>query len=253
MKRTAIVLLVLFLTIPLVFAGGAKESDGKTRIIYMTAGDSNMLALGQNVIGPQFSEENPGVSVNTIHTGPGNSGSQIIYEKILAESESGKESWDVDVAMVHQIFPKWAMEDDMLMPYAKELDSWQYVTSPFAKSSLGVDVEGYVMPMFHSQTALAYNPEYVKDPPRSYEELEQWVRDNPGKFGYNGIKGGMAGVSFTVGWVYWKSGEYEKYAVTGPFEKYGQPRGGEEVCGLCMQSRGAGKGDRAALQLVSRN
>lgn len=220
MKKTGILLLMLFLIVQIIFAGGSQEADGKTKLIYMTAGDSNMLALGQNVIGPQFSAENPDISVMTIHTGPGNAGSQRIYEKILAESESGKESWDVDVAMVHQIFLKWAMEKDLLMSYTKELDSWQYVTSPFAKSSLGVDVEGYVMPMFHSQTALAYNPEYVKNPPKTFEELEKWVKANPGKFGYNGIKGGMSGVSFTVAWVYWwKSGEYEKYAVTGPFEQ----------------------------------
>jgi len=201
------------------FAGGSSESSDQTRLVYMTAGDTNMLALGQNVLGPQFTAEHPDISLMTIHTGPGNAGSQRIFEKLLAESESNKESWDVDVAMVHQIFMKWAMEKDLLMPFAKDLDTWQYVTSPFAKSSLGVDITGYAMPMFHSQTALAFNPEYVKNPPKTFEELEQWVKDHPGKFGYNGIKGGMSGVSFTVAWVYWKTGNYEKYAVTGPFEQ----------------------------------
>ncbi len=184
-----LVLLLFFVTFS-AFAGGEKDA-GKPepiKLVYMTAGDVNMLALGQNVIGPQFSEENPGIQLMTVHTGPGNAGSNIIFEKLLAESESNKETWDVDVAMVHQIFLKWAMEKDLLMPYAKDIDSWKYVTSPFAKSSLGVDVEGYVMPMFHSQTALAYNPEFVKDPPQSYEELVEWVKNNPGKFGYNGIK-----------------------------------------------------------------
>ena len=123
------------------------------------------------------------------------------------------------MAMVHQIFMKWADGKDLLLPYAKELSTWKYVTSPFAKSSLGVSVEGYVMPMFHSQTALAYNPDFVKDPPKSYAELVEWVKQNPRKFGYNGIKGGMSGVAFSVGWVYWKTGKYEKYAVTGPFDK----------------------------------
>lgn len=75
------------------------------------------------------------------------------------------------------------------------------------------------MPMFHSQTVLAYNPKYVSDPPKSYEEIVEWVKENPGKFGYNGIKGGMSGVAFTVGWIYWKTGKYEKYAITGPFEE----------------------------------
>lgn len=218
MKRTV---LVLFLALTLVissFAGGAKES-AKTRLIYMTAGDTNMLALGQNVLGPGFQQKYPNVSVATIHTGPGNAGSQRILEKILAEAEAKKEVWDVDVAMVHEIFMKWAMEKDLLLSYAKELDTWKYVTSPFAKVSLGVKIEGYGMPMFHSQTALAYNPEYVKDPPKNFTELKEWVKKNPGKFGYNGIKGGMSGVSFVVGWVYAETGKYKKYAVEGPFEK----------------------------------
>lgn len=185
----------------------------------MTAGDTNMLALGQNVLGPGFQQKYPNVSVATIHTGPGNAGSQRILEKILAEAEAKKEVWDVDVAMVHEIFMKWAMEKDLLLPYAKEIETWKYVTSPFAKVSLGVKIEGYGMPMFHSQTALAYNPDYVKDPPKNYTELKEWVKKNPGKFGYNGIKGGMSGVSFVVGWVYAETGKYKKYAVEGPFEK----------------------------------
>ncbi|MEW5816415.1 MAG: extracellular solute-binding protein [Spirochaetota bacterium] len=225
MKKRIILLILLpallVISGPL-FAGGQKEAAARpapVKLVYMTAGDVNMLALGQNVLGPQFSEKYPDVSVMTVHTGPGDAGSQRIFEKILAESDSKKEVWDVDVAMVHQIFMKWAMEKDLLMPYAKELSTWKYVTTPFAKTSLGVNLEGYAMPMFLSQTALAYNPDYVKAPPKSYAELVEWVKNNPGKFGYNGIKGGMSGVSFTVGWVYWKTGKYEKYAVTGPIDK----------------------------------
>ena len=219
-NRLFVLFFFFLFTVCLVFTGGTMdEAAAKVKIVYMTAGDVNMLALGQNVVGPQFSKKYPDISLMTVHTGPGNAGSQRIFEKLLAESESGKDAWDVDVAMVHQIFLKWAMEKDLLMPYAKDIDTWQYVSSPFAKSSLGVNVEGYVMPMFHSQTALAYNPAHVKNPPKSYEELVAWVEKHPGKFGYNGIKGGMSGVSFTVGWIYWKTGKYEKYAVTGPFEE----------------------------------
>jgi putative spermidine/putrescine transport system substrate-binding protein len=220
--RALLLTLALLLAAAVVFAGGAKETAGKAapvKLVYMTAGDVNMLALGQNVIGPGLAAKYPNIQVMTVHTGPGNAGSQLILEKLEAESKSGKEAWDVDVAMVHQIFMKWAMEKDLLMPYAKDVSTWKYVTSPFAKNSLGVNIEGYAIPMFHSQTALAYNPDYVKNPPKSYAELVDWVKANPGKFGYNGIKGGMSGVSFTIGWVYWKTGKYDKYAVTGPVEK----------------------------------
>lgn len=196
--------------------GAAQE---EVSLVYMTAGDVNMLALGQNVLAPRFEEMHPNVDVRTVHTGPGEAGSRTIFEKLLAEKQAGKEEWDVDVAMVHQIFLTWAVEEDLLLQYAHDADTWQYVTSPHAKNALGTDVDGYVIPMFHSQTALAYNPEFVDDPPTSYEELVAWVEENPGKFGYNGIKGGMSGVAFTTGWLYWKTGNYEKYAMTGPFEE----------------------------------
>jgi ABC-type glycerol-3-phosphate transport system substrate-binding protein len=140
-NRFIVLLLVSILVTCLVLVGAKKDEaaakEAKVRVVYMTAGDVNMLALGQNVVGPEFSKKYPNVSLMTVHTGPGNAGSQRIFEKILAESESNKDVWDVDVAMVHQIFLKWAMEKDLLMPYAKDIDTWQYISSPFAKSSLG--------------------------------------------------------------------------------------------------------------------
>jgi putative spermidine/putrescine transport system substrate-binding protein len=189
-------------------------------LVYMTAGDVNMLALAQNLLAAEFKKVDPNVNLRSIHTGPGDAGSRLIFEKLMADKEAGKQTGDVDVAMVHQAFMTWAMaEDGLLLKYAPDLDTYQYVTASDAKNALGANVDGYVMPMFHSQTALAYNPDLVTDPPTSYEELVQWVQDHPGMFGYNGIKGGMSGVSFTVGWLYWKTGNYEKYAVTGPFDE----------------------------------
>jgi hypothetical protein len=55
---------------------------------------------------------------------------------------------------------------------------------------------GGLVAMFNSQTAIAYNTAMVKDPPATYAELERWVTQNSKKFGYNGIKGGMSGVSW---------------------------------------------------------
>ncbi len=216
MKKFVLVAIVMFICTGVVFTGGNSVAEN---MILMTAGDSNMLAFQQNVLAPQFTEKNPDVRVIPVHTGPGNAGSQRIFEKLYAENQSKKDTWDVDVAIVHQIFMQWAMEEDLLLPFTDDIATQQYVTSPFAKSALGVNVEGYAIPMFHSQTALAYNPEYVKDPPKTYEELVEWVKNNPGKFGYNGVKGGASGVSFVVGWVYWKTGRYEKLAITGPIEQ----------------------------------
>ena len=216
-KKSISIAFLLMLVFGLLAVQGAVAQ--RTRLIFMTAGDVNMLALGQNVLAPGFMAENPGVQVTTIHTGPGNAGSQTIFEKLLAEKKANRPVSDIDVALVHEIFMKWAMDEDLLQPYAQKANTWKYVTSPFAKTTMGVNVEGYVMPLFQSQTAIAYNPDYVKNPPKSYAELKEWVKKNPGKFGYNGIKGGASGVAFVMGWVYAETGKYQKYAVTGPFEK----------------------------------
>jgi ABC-type glycerol-3-phosphate transport system substrate-binding protein len=99
------------------------EEEKPVSLVYMTAGDVNMLALAQNVLGPEFKEMHPNVDLRSIHTGPGNAGSRLIFEKLQADKEAGKEQGDVDLAMVHQIFMNWAMPEDMLLKYAEDLET----------------------------------------------------------------------------------------------------------------------------------
>ncbi len=105
----------------------------------------------------------------------------------------------------------------LLARYTAEVPTAKLVTSEAAKRALGADVDGYVMPMFNSQTAIAYNTTMVKEPPSTYAELEKWVQDNPKKFGYNGIKGGMSGVSFVVGWIYATTPDADRL-IKGPYD-----------------------------------
>src|SRR5439155_15729033 len=100
--------------------------------------------------------------------------------------------------------------EKLLMPYRNDVDASKLVSRDTAKNALGANVEGYVLPMFHSQIAFAYNPELVKSPPRSFVELNEWVKKNPKQFGYNGVKGGMSGVGFVTGWVSAYSGLADK-------------------------------------------
>ena len=57
----------------------------------------------------------------------------------------------------------------------------------------------------------------MESPPKSYDELVKWVADHPGQFGYNGIKGGMSGVSFVMGWMYAKTNDADQL-MNGPFD-----------------------------------
>ncbi len=170
----------------------------------VTAGDTNMVDYINDFLAPRFEEMHPGVTVRALGTGPGDGGSQAIYEKLAAQRDS--DVWDTDVAVIHQRMAGQMVAEGMLDSYRDEIATGDLVTRENADIALGVDVSGYVMPMFQSQIAIAYNPDLVQNPPQSYEELAEWVKENPGQFGYNGITGGMSGVGFVFGWLYSFSG-----------------------------------------------
>src|ERR1700720_4524504 len=165
----------------------------------VTAGDQNMVDYVKDYLGPMFEKGHPGATVKAVGTGPGDAGSQKIYEK--PEAEKDNNSWDIDVAVIHQKAAGEMVTKGLLARYAPDVPTGKLAASDSTKRALGADVDGYVIPMFNSQTAIAYNTTMVKEPPATYADLAKWAEQNPKKFGYNGIKGGMSGVSFVVGWV----------------------------------------------------
>ncbi len=159
----------------------------------------------------------PDVEVRVTGTGPGDAGSQKIYEKLGAQQAAGTATADVDVAVVHQKMAGQMVEEGLLAKYRDDIETGKLVSRDTAKNALGADVEGYVMPMFHSQTAIAWNPALISEPPHSYAELATWVEEHPGQFGYNGIREGMSGVAFVVGWLYSNTDGAEQL-LTGPYD-----------------------------------
>src|SRR5439155_7636177 len=127
----------------------------------VTAGDQNMVDYVKDYLGPMFEKEHPGVTVRAVGTGPGDAGSQKIYEKL--EAKKTNSSWDIDVAVIHQKAAGEMVTKGLLTRYVAEVPTAKLVTSEAAKRALGADVEGYVMPMFNSQTAIAYNAMMVRD------------------------------------------------------------------------------------------
>ena len=195
----------------------AAQPTGQQRgaLNIVTAGDQNMVDYVKDYLGPIFEKDHPGVTVRAVGTGPGDAGSQKIYEKL--EAEKSNSSWDIDVAVIHQKAAGEMVGKGLLARYTAELPTAKLVTSEAAKRALGTDVDGFVLPMFNSQTAIAYNTTIVKEPPSTYAELERWVQQNPKKFGYNGIKGGMSGVSFVVGWIYANTPDADRL-IKGPYD-----------------------------------
>ena len=191
------------LTRLLAFALGAIAwgAQAQTTLNVVTAGDQNMVDYVTNYLGPKFEAMNPGVKVRAVGTGPGDSGSQKIYEKLSAQSKANVKEWDIDVAVVHQRGAATMVKESLLAPYRSQVAAGKLTSRETATNALGTNVDGFVIPMFHSQIALAYVPDLVKAPPKTFPELTAWTKANPKQFGYNGVKGGMSGVGFVMGWV----------------------------------------------------
>lgn len=226
-------ILVIFI-FGLVFGWVGLATAQQVTLNVVTAGDTNMHDLQRNVFAPEFEKRNPGVKINAVGSGPGDPGSRVIANKLKSQKDAGVAKWDIDVAIVHQIVMSELIQQDLVAKYAPEIATYKLMTAADGRNALGFNVEGYVMPMFHSQVVLAYNPEMVKSPPNTFEELLAWIKANPKRFGYNGVKGGMSGVAFTTGWAYWKTGQYEQYA-KGPYDKGAQagwPAAIKELKGL---------------------
>jgi len=179
----------------------AQAPQAQTTLNVVSAGDQNMVDYVTNYLGPKFEQMNPGVKVRAVGTGPGDSGSQKIYEKLSAQQKANVKEWDVDVAVVHQRGAATMVKEQLLSPYRKDVAVGKLTTRETASNALGTNVDGYVIPMFHSQIALAYVPDVVKQPPKTFSELTAWTKAHPKQFGYNGVKGGMSGVGFVMGWV----------------------------------------------------
>jgi ABC-type uncharacterized transport system YnjBCD substrate-binding protein len=181
----------------------------------VTAGDQNMVDYVKDYLAPIFEKSHPGVKVVSVGTGPGDAGSQKIYEKLDAQKSAP--ATDFDVLVIHQKAAGTMVKEGLLAKYTDKVPTSKLVTSETAKNSLGADVSGFVIPMFQSQTALAYNADLLKNPPNTFAELKEWVKENPKQFGYNGIKGGMSGVAFVAGWIYAFGGDAGKL-IKGPYD-----------------------------------
>jgi putative spermidine/putrescine transport system substrate-binding protein len=209
----------------------AVPATAATRLNVAIGADVNVVEVHKTLLGPGFREIVRDVELNVVGTGTGEPASRAIYTKIRAQADAGRKPWDIDVALVSMAVASQMVKEGLLHRYVPQMKNAALVKGAEVREAFGVTVDGYVVPMFHNQIAIAYNPAHVSRPPRSFEDLVEWVRANPGKFGYNGIKGGVSGVGFTMAWVYWKTGLY-KTLTQGPFDRAHEPRIREAIAAL---------------------
>jgi putative spermidine/putrescine transport system substrate-binding protein len=149
---------MLLVATALAFAGGFAGGVGAQTLNVVTAGDQNMVDYVNNYLAPKFEKMNPGVKVRAVGTGPGDSGSQKIYEKLSAQQKANVAEWDVDVAVVHQRGAATMVGEKLLMPYRNDIAAGKLVTRDTAKNALGPTSTAMFCRCFTARSRLPTTP-----------------------------------------------------------------------------------------------
>lgn len=111
-------------------------------------------------------------------------GTQIV-STLMSELESGRNSSQIDMIWLNgETFFQLQQIDALFGPFTQKLPNIKYVDldNPFIGIDFQQPVNGYEAPWGNVQLAFIYNSGKIDSPPQSLDDLNQWVRENPGRF-----------------------------------------------------------------------
>jgi putative spermidine/putrescine transport system substrate-binding protein len=159
-----------------------KNAKGSTVNFYLWGGDEGINRYIDEYIAPQLKEEYE----ITLKRQPMDAVEFI--NKLVTEKQARKDEGVMDVLWINGENFKTAKEQDLLLgPITGKLPNFQdYIgaDSEDVQYDFGYPTEGYEAPWGKVQFVFTYDSSKVDNPPTTLEELERWVKANPGKFTY---------------------------------------------------------------------
>ncbi len=172
----ALVAVVLALTLS--FAGRPALGQAPGVTLYIS-GDTNIQEMFEKQLLPMF-QKDTGMKTKMVFLEHGQ-GAAAILAKIIAAKRTNNMT-DVDL---YETQPTFIAEG------ARE-GIWTKPTKDNLTNIAKVDLQrpevlvsgGFGIPYRGSSVVLAYNTKYVKEPPKTYDQILEWIKKNPGKFTY---------------------------------------------------------------------
>lgn len=176
----------------------AKNGNGGKSITVWAGGSDNVRVQFEKQI-EQFnaSQKEYTAELQFITSG---TGTQSLFDKAVAAKKAGQTNTDFDVI---------ELGGDEVIRYVEEGGEDFFI--PLDKSKIenikDLNVQAtfrddLVIPYRGTTVVLAYNSDVVTEPPKTTDELYQWIKDHPGRFAYNTPGSGGAGGSFVTTSVY---------------------------------------------------
>ncbi len=155
------------------------EADGQTVQLWMWGGDAVLNSYIEDTVAPAVAEF--GVTLEQVRLDATSDG----INRIVSEAETGTEDGAVDLIWVNgsnfsQLSESglWAQDWVSALPNAALLDE----DDPTLFNDFGVPTSGQEAPW--SRAAFTFASADVENAPTTFEELGEWVANNPGRFTY---------------------------------------------------------------------
>ncbi len=211
MKQTIRFMVVPILVLVLLFTSCSQggKLDVNTVTIYMWGGSDSINEYMDKWVTPKLKKEKniilKRVPINT---------PKDIINKLITEKQVDNQKGSADIIWMNGENFKMAKENQILYgPFTDKLPNFQkYIDddSNDIKYDFGEETNGMEAPWGKVQFVYIYNSSKIKNPPKSFIELEEWVKKNPGKFTYPSATD-FTGSAFIRQALFETSGGYNKY------------------------------------------
>lgn len=197
MKKFNVLLFLVMAAVLMVGCSSSSSASGDKEVVTLWASGSDNVKSTYEILTDTFNNSEYGdeyeLKVEFISSG---AGAQSLMDRVLAASKAGEENTNFDII---------ELGDTDLAAYLSEggddffekIDHSKIANyeNVLAETYAGQDV---LIPYRGTTVVLAYNSDNVPNPPKTTEELYQWIKDNPQRFAYNTPGSGGAGSSFVV-------------------------------------------------------
>lgn len=181
--------------------GDSKAEGGKSTVTLWATGSDNVRAIFEKLTedfntNSEYKDQYQ-VELQFMLSG---TGAQGLADMVAAAGKAGQTNTDYDIVDwsgddLAKIMSKIGEESFVKLDKSKIPNA----ASVEAKSAVAQD---YAQPYRGTTVILAYDSEKVPNPPKTMDELVEWMKANPGRFAYNAPGTGGAGDSFARTSVY---------------------------------------------------
>ena len=134
---------------------------------------------------------------------------ETTLQKIILEKKLRTGSIDIFIAGFAGHLQK-ALDEKIFLPGLKKIPDWDKLLYPDRSYQKNMFTEDLMIPIYRNQVGFLYNPEFVPDPPRSWEDFNRWINENPRKFVFSAKNDG-SGEAFKHSVVYRLTGGAAQY------------------------------------------